>query len=95
MQISPSQQQELFHWLRAKGVREDCPACGAESWMAGDIIAPPTAPGGGETAVGGPSFPLVQIVCKNCSYVMQFAGTPIGLDTHMENLRQELADTEL
>jgi hypothetical protein len=47
-----------------------------------------------DTAVGGPSFPLVQIVCKNCSYVMQFASTPIGLDAHMENLRQELSHTE-
>jgi hypothetical protein len=62
--------------------------------MAGDIIAPPAAPGGGGTAVGGPSFPLVQIVCKNCSYVMQFASTPIGLDSHMQNLRQELSHTE-
>jgi hypothetical protein len=51
MQINPSQQQELFQWLRCKGVREDCPACGAKSWMAGDIIAPPAAPDGGGTAV--------------------------------------------
>jgi predicted nucleic-acid-binding Zn-ribbon protein len=94
MPISLTQQQELSHWLRGKGVREDCPACGAKSRTVGDIIAPPSASGGGGTAAAGPSFPLVQIVCKNCSYVMHFAGTPIGLDSHMENLRQELSHTE-
>jgi hypothetical protein len=94
MPMSPLQQEELFQWLRDKGVREDCPACSAKSWTVGDIVAPLSALSGGGTALGGTSFPLVQIVCKNCSYVMHFAGTPIGIDTHMENLRQELSHTE-
>jgi hypothetical protein len=59
MPIEKPQQRELFARLRAKGVRENCPACGATSWMAGDIVAPPPTPDGGGTVVGGPSFTLV------------------------------------
>ena len=79
MPITAAQQETLFRWLRAKGVREDCLACGRNIWKGGDVIAPPTAPGGGGTVVGGPNFPLVQIVCGNCGYVMHFDCTSIGL----------------
>ncbi len=79
MPIDASQHEQLLDWLRAKGVRQDCLACGTSAWDPGDIIAPPAAPSGGGTVIGGPSFALVQLVCRNCAYVMHFACTPIGL----------------
>jgi hypothetical protein len=80
MPISGPQQEKLSEWLRTKGVRRECPACGAGKLAPGDVIAPPAAPGGGGTVIGGPSFPLVQLVCENCAHVIHFACTPIGLD---------------
>ncbi len=81
MPLSPEQQETLFRWLREKGVRKECPACGHQTWKAGDIIAPASAPGGGGTAVGGPTYSLVQLVCQHCSFVMHFATTPIGIES--------------
>lgn len=51
----------------------------APGWEAGDIVAPPATPEGGGTVIGGPSFPLVQIICPNCAYVMHFASPRVGL----------------
>jgi hypothetical protein len=79
MPIDKSQQEELFAQLRANGVREDCPACGSLLRRVGDIVAPPATPDGGGTVLGGPSFPLVQLICEQCSYVMHFAATPLGI----------------
>jgi hypothetical protein len=79
MPISDSQKEQLFEWLKAKGVRQDCPACGSASRRVGDIIATPSAPAGGGTVVGGPNFRVVQVICTQCAFVMHFATTPIGL----------------
>ena len=73
------QGSELFRWLREKNVRTDCSAFGSPAWEPGDIIAPPATPEGGGTVVGGPSFPLVQIICPSCAYVMHFASPRVGL----------------
>ena len=45
--------------------------------------------------LGGPNFPLVQIVCENCSYVMHFASTSIGLDSHAKQLLDQREDESL
>ena len=89
MPLDASQQKLLFQWLRAKGVCQQCPACGASSWMVGDIVVPPAAPGGGGTTVGGPSYPLAQMICENCGHVRHFASTLIGLDLQSATMRDE------
>lgn len=81
MSLHESKKQQLLNWLQAKGVRDDCPACGATGRHPGDIVAPPTTPDGGGTVVGGPNFPLVQVICQNCGYVMHFATTSIQMPT--------------
>jgi hypothetical protein len=78
MPIDEIHKKTLSDWLRDKGVTQKCPACGRNAgWHVGDVIAPPVAPGGGGTVVGGPSFPLVQVMCGNCAYVMHFAGSRV------------------
>jgi hypothetical protein len=94
MPINETQQEKLFEWLSEKGVRDTCPACGCEARRVGDIIAPPPMPHGGGTVVGGPSFPLVQVICENCSFVMHFASTPIGLDNYMDDLRRKTSNAQ-
>jgi hypothetical protein len=89
MTIDVPQQKTLYEWLSAKGVREDCPACGSYERMVGDIVAPPAAPGGGGTSVGGPSFLLAQVICRNCGFVMHFASTLIGRELQSPGPGQE------
>lgn len=75
MTLGKAKQEQFIAWLQSKGVRSDCPACGASDRQPGDIVAPPSTPAGGGTVVGGPNYPLVQLVCRNCGYVMHFAST--------------------
>lgn len=79
MTLAEETKEAVFAWLETKGVRSDCPACGCKEWEVGDIIAPPATPHGGGTAHGGPSFPLVQLCCQRCGFVMHFNSTRIGL----------------
>lgn len=79
MTLDKSKQDRFLAWLDSKGVRRDCPACGSIERHAGDIVAPPSAPTGGGTVVGGPNYPLVQLVCSNCGYVMHFASTKMAV----------------
>lgn len=67
MPIDETQQEQLFEWLRSKGVRPDCPACGREKWKVGDIIAPPSAPGGGGTKLGGPPSRLSKLCVRTAA----------------------------
>lgn len=90
MPISQSQHKQLFQWLQSKGVREDCPACGSNDRTSGDVIAPPATPEGGGTVVGGPHFPLVQVLCEHCGFVMHFATPTVGLDRYQELVEEEM-----
>jgi hypothetical protein len=80
MPLDATQQQKLNTWMQGKGVRNNCPACGTRNWVGGEIInAPILVPGGGIAIGGGPSIPMIQVICDNCAYVMLFAAVPIGL----------------
>jgi hypothetical protein len=79
MPITDLKKERLFAWLKEKKVRPECFACGSTSRRVGDIIATPSAPEGGGTVVGGPNFRVVQVICKQCAFVMHFATTPVGL----------------
>ncbi len=78
MPLDQAQQQKLQGWMNSKRIRPQCPACGANQWAHGEVINAPVAVQGG-IAIGGPSVPMVQLICGNCAYVMLFAAVPIGL----------------
>lgn len=78
MPINSSQQEKLKAWLDSKGVRPQCGACGSNDWAPGDIVAAPRYSSQG-LAIGGPTVPMVQLVCSNCAHLMLFAAVPIGI----------------
>lgn len=79
MPLDAAQLQKVQNWMASKGVRGQCPYCGGSSGSsAGEIIAAPTHVGGG-IAIGGPTVPMLQIVCNNCGHVSHFAAVPMGL----------------
>ncbi len=78
MPLDKQQQEKLEKWLQSKGVLPNCPICTTNSWAIGDIVSalPYTT---GKIKLGGPTVPMVQIICKNCAHVLLFAAIPIGL----------------
>ena len=68
MQVDPKKVQA---WLKAKGVKASCPACGKKSWSISDVVAGPVAP--------GQTFPMIPQICGHCAFVRFLAGVPAGL----------------
>lgn len=78
MPLDESQKQTLQDWMKSKHVSANCAACGRNQWAPGDVISAPVMTGQG-VAFGGPSVPMVQLICANCAHTMLFAAVPIGL----------------
>jgi hypothetical protein len=78
MPLSEDQQDRLARWLEQRGAGNQCPSCGRNEWATGDIVSAPVFTGGG-IAIGGPTVPMVQLVCGNCAFVRLHAAVPVGL----------------
>ena len=79
MPLDDEQRLKLAKWFSLKKVTPICPSCGHNNWQTGDIVTGmPTMKGGG-IVVGGPSIPMVQVICTNCGYVRLYAAVPLGL----------------
>jgi predicted nucleic-acid-binding Zn-ribbon protein len=77
MPISENQLRKLNSWLKSKNVSMICPSCGHNEWSAADVVVAPVFAAG--MVIGGPTVPMVQLICKNCAYVKLYAAVPIGL----------------
>lgn len=54
-----------------------CPVCKTQGWEAiGPVSMLPVAEGG-DVILGGQIVPVVMLVCRTCSYAMQYAWLPI------------------
>lgn len=78
MTLDPARQQKLSAWLNSKGIQLRCAACSNMNWQAGDVIASPIMNPGG-MQIGGPTVPMVQLICNYCGYVALFAAVPMEL----------------
>lgn len=79
MPIDETQQRKLETWIHQKCGELKCVACESKEWKPGDVLVPPSAPEGGGTIVGGPSFPMVQLICENCGNVLLFSTLTVGI----------------
>ena len=77
MALNQEQIDKVSTWLRDKGFR-GCTACGSNNFSTGEIVSVPTMSGGG-LSIGGPTVPLVQVICNNCAHVHHFAAVALGL----------------
>ena len=78
MPLSEDQRQKLRKWLEEKKATPSCPSCGQNNWSLGEMVAALPFESGG-VRIGGPTVPMVQLVCGNCAYVRFHAALPIGL----------------
>ena len=76
MPLTP--QQVTQAWAALQGRLNTCPICASANWHPAEIIIGlPYTTGG--VVLGGPTIPLLLVVCTNCKYVAQFAAVPLGL----------------
>lgn len=80
MAISEAQKQALTDWFVAKNTRER-PCCHTEDqFIPVDIVTSLVHQDGTtEPNWSAPRFPVVQVVCRNCAYLMTFAAQMVGL----------------
>lgn len=79
MPIDNVQHRKLQEWVYDRCGELRCVACECEKWQPGDVIVPPSSPEGGGTVVGGPNFPMVQLICENCGNIMLFSTLAVGI----------------
>ena len=76
--LNESQKQKFREWLKSRDVNPTCASCGAEDWGTGEIISALMLDAE-ENVVKNSHVPMVQLVCRNCSYLMLYAAVPMGL----------------
>lgn len=71
--------KETFqHWLSTKGFKGACTCCGASRWIVGELITSHTLDDS-SLSLGRPDLSMAQLVCENCSFIMLFGASQIGL----------------
>lgn len=66
---SDASSEKLVEHLRQKwGDPRNCPMCGAAKWHVGDTVFTPVLFTGGGVRIGGPSIPMVPVVCTDCGF---------------------------
>jgi hypothetical protein len=77
MSLSEEQVKQLNYWMSQHRMNPTCPACGGRKWIPGEIIASPLYSHEKGFSIGGPTIPMVQLVCGDCNYLMLFAAKRI------------------
>lgn len=72
MPFTLEQKNKLIDTLKAKGVRNGCPLCRNKEWVIGDeyvVLLPQEMLPDGGFVLGGPTIPVIPLLCKQCGYV--------------------------
>jgi predicted nucleic-acid-binding Zn-ribbon protein len=76
MALNQEQHAKVLAWLNRH--LSKCPVCGSKDLELGEITTGlPFS--GGNVNIGGPTTPVVNVVCSQCGYVMQFSAIKLGL----------------
>ncbi|MDP2725907.1 MAG: hypothetical protein Q8P59_00045, partial [Dehalococcoidia bacterium] len=65
MPLDKTQLKKVQDWMASKNIRGQCLYCGSSSFTTGEIVAAPSHVGGG-MSIGGPTVPMVQVICSTC-----------------------------
>jgi len=62
------------------GSAKNCPICGSAKWIiASHLIAAPIVTAGASINLGGPSYPVVQLISDPCGYTIYFNALALGV----------------
>lgn len=79
LKLTQDQRNQIANTLTEKGARHACPACGTNQWLVGEHILRGDIFSSGTVLLGGPSYPLVFVVCQNCFFVRPHLAIPMGI----------------
>ena len=67
--LSEEEKKKVEKWLSAKwrGHPAKCQLCGNQSWRLGEMVIAGIAYTPGRFVMGGPTYPLLPLICSNCS----------------------------
>lgn len=73
--------QEIITKLQERNPNLKCPLCEKGEMVLADgfISHPINKELSGSLIIGGPTVPTIAVICKNCSYMMQFSIGALGL----------------
>lgn len=78
MPLTQDQVKQFEKWFNSKATKKTCPVCDFDEWGVAEIIwAPKYAPG--SSIADHPTIPMVQVICRNCHYIMLFEAYSVGL----------------
>lgn len=68
--------RKVTEFFKRRSILLTCSVCHNSAWDVGPVT---TSPAWSETGVmlGGPSVPVVALICNRCKHVVQFAWLPI------------------
>jgi hypothetical protein len=89
--MDPEQNERAADWVADKWRNPLCPVCQQNVWQIGDLVElrPFT---GGDLVLGGPLYPMLQVICGNCAHTVLFNAVLAGIvgpETQPEDLPKE------
>ena len=78
--LNQEHQQRLQEFFDRRGLEVKCPVCGGEDFAIEGLMEAPEVihVRGGLTQTGG-GIAMVEVVCRNCTYIMFFHASRMGL----------------
>ena len=71
--LSEEQKERILKWISERWTgNQDCSICGHRDWVVAPDLVAPMIWRKGSIAIGGNSYPYVQIICSNCARMHMF-----------------------
>ena len=77
--LSLEERQKVVNWLKEKAPSPACPFCGTKHWSISNAAICPQVYIPGPLMLGGPTVPLVLVVCETCGFVASFSAVTTGV----------------
>lgn len=78
--LSDEEKQKIAQKLNVAGVKNICPMCGNNQFIMGSGYFKHGIQNSlSDTVIGGPSIPVIPIICNKCGFISQHAIGVLGL----------------
>lgn len=80
MKMEDSDKEQARNWIMEHwSGQQQCPICQQSKWALNPMISELRSFQKGQLVVGGPVFPIINLNCSNCGYVLQFSAMQLGI----------------
>ena len=86
--LSDKEKDQAIAWLKERWTKS-CPACDRREFSIGEHVVHTPIHFGGALKFGGPMYPQLAVVCKNCGYTLLFNAVLMGIIESKEEIKEE------